>query len=91
MNTHAQPKPGVEIFTGPNCGYCHRAKAVLAKRNLEYKEVDVSTTEGRSEMQRRLPLARSIPQIFIDGKHIGGCDDLEQLDASGGLRTSASL
>lgn len=91
MNTHAQPKPEIEIFTGPNCSYCHRAKDVLAKRNLEYKEVDVSTAEGRSEMQRRVPLARSIPQIFIDGKHIGGCDDLERLDASGGLRASANL
>lgn len=91
MNTHAQPDLEVEIFTGPNCGYCQRAKAVLARRNLEYREFDASTGEGRHEMQRRLPLARSIPQIFIGGKHIGGCEDLEQLDANGELRTSGRL
>lgn len=87
MNPQARPEPEVEIFTGPNCSYCLRAKAVLARRNLKYREVDVSVGEGRGEMQRRLPLARSIPQIFIDGEHIGGCEDLEQLDADGVLRT----
>ncbi len=87
MNPQAQPDLEVVIFTGPNCSYCQRAKAVLARRNLKYREVDVSVGDGRNEMQRRLPLARSIPQIFIDGEHIGGCEDLEQLDAAGVLPT----
>lgn len=85
MNPQAQANPGVEIFTGQNCSYCQRAKAVLDRRNLKYREVDVSVGDGRDEMQRRLPGARSIPQIFIDGEHIGGCEDLEQLDADGTL------
>ena len=85
MKAHAQPGLEVEIFTGPNCIYCRRAKAVLARRNLQYREVDVSIGEGRDEMQRRLPRARSIPQVFIGGKHIGGCEDLERLDANGAL------
>jgi glutaredoxin 3 len=75
----------VEIFSGPLCSYCTRAKAVLERRGLRYREVDVSTAEGRGEMAARLPHARTIPQIFIGGEHIGGCEDLERLDASGAL------
>lgn len=87
MYSQAQPDQEVEIFTGPNCSYCGRAKAVLARRNIKYREVDVRVADGRDEMQRRLPLARTIPQIFINGEHIGGCEDLEQLDADGVLGT----
>lgn len=86
VEARAQPDLEVEIFTGPNCIYCQRAKAVLVKQNLQYREVDVSIEEGRNEMQRRLPRARSIPQIFIGGKHIGGYEDLARLDARGSLR-----
>ncbi|MBI3375365.1 MAG: glutaredoxin 3 [Betaproteobacteria bacterium] len=85
MQSPVQPGLEVEIFTGPNCGYCRRAKAVLDRRNLQYREVDVSIAQGRDELQRRLPRARSIPQIFIGADHIGGCEDLERLDANGTL------
>lgn len=85
MHAQSNVVPHVEIFTGPVCGYCSRAKAVLARRGLRYREVDVSNAEGRGEMAARLPHARSIPQIFIKGRHIGGCEDLERLDASGAL------
>lgn len=79
------PIPSVEIFTGAYCGYCHRAKALLAKHGLPYREMDVSDPKNRQEMSRRLPAARTIPQIFIAGRHVGGCDDLETLAAAGAL------
>jgi glutaredoxin 3 len=75
----------VEIFSGPLCSYCTRAKAVLERRGLRYREIDVTSAEGRGELAARLPQARTIPQIFIEGRHIGGCEDLERLEASGAL------
>lgn len=83
---HATPQgPLVEIFTGPHCSYCSRAKALLRRKGLEYREIDISSAQNREKMSNRLPRARSIPQIFIGGKHIGGCEDLELLDATGEL------
>lgn len=90
MNSHVQAGLEIEIFTGPHCGYCLRAKAVLARRNLRYREIDVSVAAGREEMQQRLPRARSVPQIFIGKEHVGGCEDLERLDASGALAAKVS-
>ena len=66
----------VEIFTGPGCDYCVAAKQLLVKRNLSFTERDVSRSDVRAELQRRLPRARTIPQIFIDGIHVGGYEDL---------------
>jgi glutaredoxin 3 len=85
MDEPANDGPCVEIFSGPLCSYCHRAKAVLARRGLRYREIDVASAEGREEMTTRLPHVKSIPQIFIDGRHIGGCEDLERLDSAGAL------
>jgi glutaredoxin 3 len=79
--------PRVEIYTGPHCSYCARAKALLTRKSLAYRELDVSQPTRRDEMLVRLPGARTIPQIFIDGEHIGGCEDLEALDAGGALDT----
>jgi len=67
----------VEIFTGPRCGYCHAAKALLGQLGLTYTERDVSDPVVRDEFRERLPRAKTIPQIFIDGEHIGGYDDLK--------------
>ena len=77
--------PRVEIFTGPHCGYCHRAKALLAHKSLTFRERDASSPDVRTEMLQRLPGARTVPQIFIDGRHVGGCDDLEALESCGEL------
>ena len=85
MQDHVPTCADIEIFTGPDCGYCRREKALLARRDLRYREFDVSLAAGRDELQRRLPRARTIPQIFIGGEHIGGCEDLERLDADGKL------
>ncbi len=67
----------IEIFTGPECGYCEAAKALLKRRQLAFTERDVSQPDVLAEFQQRLPRVRSIPQIFIDGEHIGGLEDLE--------------
>lgn len=66
----------IEIFTGPGCDYCVAAKQFLVKHNLGFRERDTSRDDVRAEMKRRLPRERTIPQIFIDGAHIGGYEDL---------------
>ena len=78
--------PQIEIYTSPYCGYCSRAKSLLNKKGVGYEEIDVTQGEGKqAEMMQRAAGRRSVPQIFIDGKHVGGCDDLYALDAAGGL------
>ena len=75
----------IEIYTKDWCGYCHRAKALLSAKGLTFEEVDVTRGgECEQEMVRRAK-RRSVPQIFIDGVHIGGSDDLAALQASGEL------
>jgi glutaredoxin 3 len=76
----------VEIYTSPLCGYCHAAKRLLTQKGVTFEETDVS----RDPAQRRVMMDRAggrhtVPQIFIDGQHIGGCDDLFALDRAGGL------
>jgi len=78
--------PKIEVFSGANCGYCERAKALLDGKGLAYADLDISAHAGnRAELLRRLPRVKSIPQIFIAGEHIGGCEDLQLLDDSGRL------
>ena len=74
----------IEVFSGPNSGYCARAKAILDSRGLAYQDRDISTADGhREELIERLPRVRAIPQIFIAGEHIGGCEDLQIIADSG--------
>lgn len=68
----------VEIFTGPGCGYCVAAKQLLVRKGFGFTERDVSDPKVMAEMRARLPRARTIPQIFINGAHIGGFDDLSE-------------
>lgn len=76
----------VEIYTTPLCGYCHAAKRLLGKKGVAFTEIDVSTDNGlRASMMDRAGGRRTVPQIFIGGKHVGGCDDLHALDADGKL------
>lgn len=76
----------VEIYTTPTCGYCQAAKALLRKKGVNYTEIDVSRDPDlRADMSKRAGGSRTVPQIFIRGKHIGGCDDLHELDYEGGL------
>ncbi|MBC7951090.1 MAG: glutaredoxin 3 [Rhodospirillaceae bacterium] len=73
----------IEIYTTPTCPYCLRAKALLDKKGAAYREINVSA--GREVMTKRAGGRTSVPQIFINGEHIGGCDDLHALDAAGEL------
>lgn len=71
----------IEIYTSPLCGYCSRAKALLDKKGVAYTEINVlMNPAARSEMTARASGRTSVPQIFIDDKAIGGCDDLFELD-----------
>jgi glutaredoxin 3 len=71
----------VEIYTSPTCGYCHAAKDLLRRKGVAFTEVDVLRhPDRRPEMERRAGGRRTVPQIFIGGKHVGGCDDLYALD-----------
>jgi len=76
----------IEVFTKFFCPYCSRAKALLDRKGVEYQEIDLTTDRvGFDAMVERAGGARTVPQIFIDGKHIGGSDDMAALDARGGL------
>lgn len=66
----------IEIFTGPGCSYCDQAKAALKENGFDFIERDVSDDTVLAEFQERLPRVRSIPQIFADGNHVGGYEDL---------------
>lgn len=76
----------IEIYTKAFCPYCTRAKALLDGKQAEYEEFDI-TMGGpkRQEMIERANGGTTVPQIFIDGKHIGGSDDLAALERRGAL------
>ncbi len=75
----------VEIFTKFACPYCHRAKALLDAKGVAYEERDASGGAARDEMLARSNGRSTVPQIFIAGQHVGGCDDLYALEAAGKL------
>lgn len=78
--------PKIEVFTKVFCPYCSRAKALLDSKGADYQEIDLTMDRaGFDAMVARAGGSRTVPQIFIDGKHIGGSDDLAALDAKGGL------
>jgi glutaredoxin 3 len=76
----------IEIYTKFLCPYCSRAKAMLDAKGATYTEVDITMdSDKRQEMLRRSSGRNTVPQIFIDGRHIGGSDDLAALDQRGAL------
>ena len=76
----------VEIYTKMLCPYCSRALRLLASKNVELEEIDISLGgPKRVEMIQRAHGRTTVPQIFIDDRHIGGCDELVALEARGGL------
>lgn len=75
----------VEVYTRSTCPYCIRAKRLLDMRGVSYDEKAVEDREARAEMIARSGGRSTVPQIFIDGRHIGGCDDLFELEQSGKL------
>ncbi|KGJ08146.1 glutaredoxin 3 [Paracoccus versutus] len=78
--------PKVELYTTPTCPYCIAAKSLLRKKGIAYHDTDVSRDpQLRAAMTQRAGGRRTVPQIFIDGRHVGGCDDLHALDRQGKL------
>ena len=78
--------PKVEIYTGRLCGFCTAAKRLLTSKGVQFTEIPVDgDTAKRAEMTKRANGGRTVPQIFINDLHIGGCDDLYELDRAGKL------
>jgi glutaredoxin 3 len=75
----------IEIYTQSWCGFCYRAKKLLESKGAPFKEIDLGVEDRFQEMVQRAQGGRTVPQIFIDGKHVGGCDDLYALEAAGKL------
>ncbi len=76
----------VEIYTKAFCPYCARAKSLLESKGAAYEEYDISMGgPKRAEMLERAKGGSTVPQIFIDGAHVGGCDDIHALDRAGKL------
>jgi len=76
----------VEIYTKPTCGFCHMAKRLLNSKGISFAETNISAQpDRRAEMIQRANGGTTVPQIFVDGTHIGGCDDLFALDRVGKL------
>ena len=76
----------VEIYTSPLCGFCHAAKRLLSQKGVEFAEVDIwAQPDRKPEMIQRANGGRTVPQIFVDDVHVGGCDDLYELERNGGL------
>jgi glutaredoxin 3 len=78
--------PSVTIYTTAFCPYCHAAKALLNKKGVAYNEIDVTyDPDERKRMTVRANGRRTVPQIFVGQSHVGGFDDLSDLDRRGGL------
>ncbi|WP_395479987.1 glutaredoxin 3 [Candidatus Curculioniphilus buchneri] len=76
----------VKIYTKSTCSYCQRAKDLLSRRQISYQEITIDhNVELRNKLIQSSGGCTTVPQIFIDGKHVGGYDDLYALDANGGL------
>ncbi len=78
--------PKIEVYSSLFCPFCYRAKKLLKQKDQDFEEIDVMAAPARKrEMVERAGGRTSVPQIFIDGRHVGGCDELYALEAEGRL------
>ena len=77
----------IEIYSTPTCPFCHAAKDLLRAKSVSFEEIVVVDPDKRAAMSSRADGRTSVPQIFINGMHIGGCDDLYMLEETGKLNT----
>lgn len=75
----------VEIYTKSTCPFCHRAKALLSEKGVAFQEIPIDGDAVKREEMIQRSGRTTVPQIFIDAQHIGGCDDLYALDGRQGL------
>ena len=79
----------ITVYSGPLCGFCDAAKRLLVRNNLKYKEIDISTDSNlMDEMIKKAGGKRTIPQIFFEDHHVGGYQELRELEKSGKLLSS---
>jgi glutaredoxin 3 len=78
-------QPAVTVYVSDWCPYCQRAKGLLAEKNVEFSEINIEDDAKLREEMIERSNRRTVPQIFIGDKHVGGCDDLFELDRSGEL------
>ena len=78
-------RAAITLYTTGWCPYCQQAKTLLTRKNLKFKEIDVDAEEKLREEMTARSGRRTVPQIFIGARHVGGCDDLQALDDSGEL------
>ena len=82
----------IEIYTSPFCGFCNAAKKLLEKKGVAYTEFDVMMNGAkRQEMIERAGGQTTVPQIFVDGEHLGDCMDMMEMDAEGELDARLKL
>ena len=78
----------VEMYTGPLCAFCDRAKALLNRKGVSFKEINLASDPNKmDEMIKKTNGMKTVPQIFIDGQHIGGNDKLQALENEGKLNS----
>ncbi|MFZ5963227.1 glutaredoxin 3 [Thalassococcus sp. BH17M4-6] len=78
--------PTIDIYTSPLCGFCHAAKRLLKSKGATFNEIDVLADPSRKpEMIERANGGRTVPQIFVGDTHVGGCDELYELERAGKL------
>ena len=93
MSAPAQ-RPGaaeVVVYGTARCPFCVRARALLDSKGIEYQDIRLEQQPQRREEMERLSRRRTVPQIFIDGVHIGGCDELYELEYSGKLDSALHI
>jgi len=78
-------QPNIEIYTWSRCPFCIRAKALLDKKGAEYTEYCIDGDDAARSVMAERAGRRSLPQIFIDDQHVGGCDDIHALERQGRL------
>ena len=78
-------KPDVLLYTKSSCPFCRRAKQLLKGKGVQWKELDIEANPAHRPAMIKASGRNTVPQIFINGTHVGGCDDLVALDAKGGL------
>ena len=83
MNAAAAPK--VVMYATSWCPYCARARGLLKSKDVSFEEIDIEAAPGRREEMMTRSGRRTVPQIFVGVAHVGGCDDLHELEARGGL------
>ena len=77
--------PHIEMYTTAWCSYCVRARQLLRSKGVSFEEISIETDPAQREVMIRRSGRRTVPQIFINGAHLGDCDEMYALDAAGGL------